>query len=184
MFASFWDFSVKTYGGEGVPEACLNLQNKQGLDVNMLLFCCWYGLIRGRIEPAQLSQVLNDSERWAEQVVRPLRGARSWMKKDALDELALPSDAVMALREKIKSNELAAEKIQQEFLESMVSQQQAREQTAEAQLLAVVGNVKCYFESLNKQVQASDLGDLLKIIVASNDSFSVDEVETAASNFF
>ena len=35
--ASFWDFSVGTYRRPGVADACLSLQDRYGLDVNVLL---------------------------------------------------------------------------------------------------------------------------------------------------
>ena len=39
----FWNFSLEIYSGEGVAEACLDLQERRGCDVNILLFCCWLG---------------------------------------------------------------------------------------------------------------------------------------------
>ena len=39
----FWDFSLEVYAKEGVADACLRLQDDLGIDVNMLLFCCWAG---------------------------------------------------------------------------------------------------------------------------------------------
>ena len=37
----FWAFSLDVYGRPGVAPACLALQDRHGLDVNLLLFCCW-----------------------------------------------------------------------------------------------------------------------------------------------
>ena len=37
----FWDFSVTLYGRPGVAPACLELQERRGLDVNVLMFCLW-----------------------------------------------------------------------------------------------------------------------------------------------
>ena len=39
----FWNFSLEIYAAEGVSEACLDLQERRGCDVNILLFCCWLG---------------------------------------------------------------------------------------------------------------------------------------------
>ena len=38
---AFWNFSIVIYGQPGVREACLRLQDKAGLDVNVLLYCLW-----------------------------------------------------------------------------------------------------------------------------------------------
>ncbi len=32
----FWNFSLEVYGGEGVARACLELQDRRGVDVNLL----------------------------------------------------------------------------------------------------------------------------------------------------
>jgi uncharacterized protein (TIGR02444 family) len=52
----FWDFSVRTYGRPGVAEACLALQNRDGADVNMLMFAAWYGISAGPVPPARSSR--------------------------------------------------------------------------------------------------------------------------------
>ncbi len=43
----FWDFSLAVWGREAVEPACLALQERHGIDVNVLLFCGWAGR-RGR----------------------------------------------------------------------------------------------------------------------------------------
>ena len=46
----FWDFSLAVYGRPGVAPACLALQQRHGADVNLLLFCAWFGAAhRGRL---------------------------------------------------------------------------------------------------------------------------------------
>jgi len=35
----FWDFSLAVWGREAVKPACLALQARHGIDVNILLFC-------------------------------------------------------------------------------------------------------------------------------------------------
>ena len=44
----FWQFSGAVYAHPGVAEACLDLQDRHGLDVNLLLFCAWAG-VQGRV---------------------------------------------------------------------------------------------------------------------------------------
>ena len=39
----FWDFSLRVYGSDGVPAACIALQERRGIDVNLLLFSAWIG---------------------------------------------------------------------------------------------------------------------------------------------
>ncbi len=117
---SFWDFSVRTYRTQGAPEACLSLQNDHGADVNMLLYCAWIALVAGRFDDDLFRRAGEFSSAWAENVVKPLRGARTWMKQTGCQSDPVPAAPCMELREDIKSVEFAAEKMQQEVLESLL----------------------------------------------------------------
>ncbi len=116
----FWDFSVRTYRTQGVPEACLSLQDDYGADVNMLLYCAWIALAAGRFDDGLFRRAGEFSDAWAEHVVKPLRSARTWMKQSGCRSDPVPAAPCMALREDIKSVEFAAEKMQQEVLESLL----------------------------------------------------------------
>ena len=37
----FWQFSVKFYAVPGVAQACIDLQDQAGVDVNILFFLLW-----------------------------------------------------------------------------------------------------------------------------------------------
>ena len=57
----FWDFSLRVYGSEGVPEACLVLQERHGIDVNVLLYCFWLGASgRGTLDDGEIAAVCRD----------------------------------------------------------------------------------------------------------------------------
>ena len=155
MSEKFWDFSLRTYGTVGVPEACLVLQDQRGLDVNMLLFCCWFGLTRGPIEARDLDQVLDFSLSWATHVVRPLRQVRTWMKSEACLDPRLPTEACMAYREKIKALELGGEKMQQEVLASLAASIPHRDLVPPRQLDAMVANLYHYLAALT--IDADDV---------------------------
>src|SRR5260370_35736283 len=72
----FWNFSLEIYAGEGVAEACLDLQERRGCDVNILLFCCWLGASgRPTLTAARLRTILRASDVWQAEIVRPLRQA-------------------------------------------------------------------------------------------------------------
>ena len=45
----FWEFSLTVYGGPGVQEECLLLQDRYGVDINVLLFCAYVGAIYGAL---------------------------------------------------------------------------------------------------------------------------------------
>lgn len=108
----FWAYSLALYGREGVEPACLDLQDRLGLDVNLLLFCCWAGS-RGRcLSPAGLQGLVAATRAWREEAVEPLRRVRRRLKT----RLAELGPAASALRAQVKAAELAAEAIQQDIL--------------------------------------------------------------------
>ena len=148
----FWDFSVRTYRMDGVPNACLSLQNDYGADVNMLLYCCWIGAYIGQFDHELFARASAFSTLWADNVVVPLRSARTWMKQSGCDTEPVPTDTCMQLREEIKSVEFAAEKMQQQVLESLVLIDQSRTDTPEQMLKDVVANLMLYSEHTGIEV--------------------------------
>lgn len=116
---NFWDFSVDLYARDRVANACLDLQTTCQVDVNVLLLCYWHGMYHGELSDETLSQALDISAHWNRQVVQPLRHVRKWMKEHPE---GLPmGDRVEfeTLRGRVKLDELAAEKIEQELLEQL-----------------------------------------------------------------
>lgn len=140
----FWDFSVRTYGAEGAAPACLALQNEHGVDVNMLLFCCWAGGKVGEFDDSSFTRACEFSSEWSANVVRPLRSARTWMKETGCHSEHVLPDPCMRLREDIKAVELACEKMQQQALEAMIPDRPPRQRDSEQLLADVVANLLRY----------------------------------------
>ncbi|WP_207461138.1 TIGR02444 family protein [Azospirillum sp. SYSU D00513] len=101
-----WDFSLAVYARPGVAAACLGLQDRRGIDVNMLLLAAWAGRACGvALSRAELERIDSAIRPWREEVVRPLRAVRRCVKGE---------DA--GLYDRMKAAELAAERIQQDRL--------------------------------------------------------------------
>ncbi len=169
----FWDFSVRTYRQTGVAEACLALQNRYGLDVNVLLFCCWFGATRGTLDESTIRSVLEFSEPWADQVVRPLRFARTWMKTTGCAHPGVSRDDCMRLREQIKNVEFEAEYLQQRTLEALTGNEiniPAREHKAGRS--AMEANVRGYLDRCGVTPDAESLDRLAVILDAAMGSRS------------
>lgn len=164
----FWDFSVRTYYGEGVQEALLALQNERGVDINMLLFCIWLGRTHGEFTDSLFHAACDFSERWAQQVVVPLREVRTWMKGVGCHDGKVAVQDCMDLREKVKGVEFAAEKMQEEVLESLCADHPRVQQSAAQQLAAVSSNVRRYFARLGIEVEGRALQHL-NVIMAAQD---------------
>jgi uncharacterized protein (TIGR02444 family) len=107
----FWDFSLRVYGQAGVAPACLALQDRHGLDVNVLLLCCWLGHCqKAKPRPAEIARLADAVAAWHNDVVRPLRQARRRLKAPGP---AIAPALAEALRQEVKRLELDAEHIEQ-----------------------------------------------------------------------
>ncbi|KAA0683462.1 TIGR02444 family protein [Roseomonas genomospecies 6] len=101
-----WDFSLAVYGRPGVPAACLDLQDRLGQDVNLLLFAAWAGMdCNADLPAAELERIDSAVAPWRAEVVRPLRAVRRRVKGE--DD---------ALYRRMKAAELEAERVQQDRL--------------------------------------------------------------------
>ena len=111
--ADFWSFSLDFYGRPGVAETCLALQDSHGLDVNLVLYCCWRGDL---LSAAQIQAALGLTTPWRAEIVQPLRALRRRLKP------GFPPfhDAeVQGLRKRIADAELEAERLQQQALDAL-----------------------------------------------------------------
>ena len=102
---SLWHFSLAVYGRPGVDAVCLDLQDRLGADVNLLLFVLWAGAVCGvRLPATELERLSAEAGAWQRSVVAPLRGVRRHLKGVA--------DA-QAFRQRIKDAELESERLEQ-----------------------------------------------------------------------
>jgi uncharacterized protein (TIGR02444 family) len=163
---SFWDFSVRTYRRTGVPEACLSLQNDYGVDVNMVLYCVWIGAASGVFDDESFSRSSEFSKLWADNIVIPIRSARTWMKTAGCHLDPVPTAPCMEFREEIKSVEFAAEKMQQEVLESMSIINRDRDDAPAEIVEHAVANLAIYFQNLEVSM-GSKVRDKLAVILSA-----------------
>ncbi len=125
----FWDFSIRLYGQPGVAEACLALQEKYALDVNVLLYCAWRGVAMTRADVEAAAKTVSA---WHDAMVRPLRALRTELKEDAK---GAPRAFAERVRAQIKSAELNAERIEQVMLATLAPENATQGIHAEANML-------------------------------------------------
>jgi uncharacterized protein (TIGR02444 family) len=109
----FWDFSLQLYASKAVQQACLDLQDGSGVDVNVLLYMLWHASQGRRLSDDDARGVLAAVEVWRVDVVVPLRTARRNLKTPPP---ALDAAGAEALRTIVKKAELEAERLQQAAL--------------------------------------------------------------------
>jgi len=104
-----WAFALALYGQSGVAEACLSLQDRQGVDVSFLIAMLYAAAVgRRRVDAAAVALAEARVAPWRAGVVQPLRTLRRDMKQ--LSEIDRAE--VAALRESVKGVELKSEQIE------------------------------------------------------------------------
>ena len=112
--SAFWRFSLRFYALPGVAAACIDLQDRHGVDVNVLLFLLFLAEAGRAVSPDDAARIGAGVRAWRDSVVAPLRAARRNLRTPTGK---IDPDAAEALRTNVKRVELEAERIQQETLE-------------------------------------------------------------------
>ena len=115
---SFWTFSLQTFAKPSVAQTCLDLQDRLGIDVNVLLFMLWCAHYGRRLSAQNIGNIVDLVNNWQADVVHPLRLVRNALKYPAPN---WPSQGTESLRERVKAAELEAERLQQEVMASSIS---------------------------------------------------------------
>jgi len=108
-----WRFSIRFYAMPGVAPACIELQDRAGVDVNVLFFLLWNATQRRALSKHDVAAVESAIGPWRDMAVVPLRGVRRALKAPPP---AMTAEAAESLRSRVKSVELEAERLQQEAL--------------------------------------------------------------------
>lgn len=111
----FWTFSLDFYSKPGIGGVCLDFQERFGVDVNVLLYLLWQAHRGRRLSRNDVQNVLDFVKSWQDNVVRPLRLVRRFLKEPPA---GWPQKDVAALRQRIKAEELNAEHLQQDAMEA------------------------------------------------------------------
>lgn len=135
----FWDWSLDIYGRPDVEETLLDLQDRLGLDVNLLLFACWAGATgRGRLPDADWTRLIEGTAGWRANVVEPLRAVRRHLKDRR------NAAGAVALREKVKVLELEAEHAAQLAIAGLAKVRRESDVSVAGQIAAAAANLEAY----------------------------------------
>ena len=175
----FWNFSLEVYAGEGVARACIELQDRHGVDVNVLLFCCWIGASgRGRLQADELRRLCGRVGPWQRDIVMPLRAARR--KLVAGENLPIPPDEAAAiLRRRLADAEIEAEHVEQLLLAENYAAPGNRDRPAKERLAAALANLGLYSSQLGIKVERRDRAAVALLLVACFPMLRAHEIEHA-----
>jgi len=133
--SAFWKFSLRFYAQPGVAQACIELQDMAGVDVNLLFLLIFFADSQCSLSRDDVAKIDAAIAPWRNEVVRPLRAVRRALKSN------LGVSGAETLRSEVKRIELEAERLQQEALFAMfptanIGTPAPREQAARANLAA------------------------------------------------
>jgi uncharacterized protein (TIGR02444 family) len=112
-----WDFALAVYRCDGVPPACLHLQDQCAVDVPLLLAAGFAACTARRFDRDAYDVLHYLADDWQQQIVSALRVIRRRLKTGPQPA---PTITTESLRDKIKSAELAAEKIQIDVMQNAI----------------------------------------------------------------
>ncbi|MGB3483553.1 MAG: TIGR02444 family protein [Mycobacterium sp.] len=108
------EFAVSVYSTTGVPDACLQLQDRRGVDVNLFLLAAFLGAAQGcATAETTLAEARRIIEPWHREVIVALRTVRRRLKSGPYPA---PSPASGLLRKQVADAELEAEFIELDCL--------------------------------------------------------------------
>ena len=153
----FWRFSVTFYAEPGVAQACIDLQDQAGVDVNILFFLLWNATQNRVLGDAEVAELEREIGAWRDMAVVPLRNVRRALK--APPPVMAPPEAE-AFRTRIKAVELEAERLQQEAMYRL-AQSGRMGRHAPSKIEAARGSVAAY-EALLRPFPAAPLDTVLR----------------------
>lgn len=111
---SLWTFSLDFYALDGVSARLIEWQDRDGLDINVVLCLCWYAGRGVFLDENAVSAMVAAVEPWRVHVIAPVRAARRALKTEA--SLRTMPD-VESLRKQLLKLELQLERSVQERLQ-------------------------------------------------------------------
>jgi uncharacterized protein (TIGR02444 family) len=114
----FWRFSLGFYRQPGVSDACIELQDQAGVDVNIMLFLLWNATLNRTLPKPMVEQLEAKIGPLREATVIPLRTLRRALR---IPPPAVEPGAAEAFRTHVKRVELEAERLQQQTMYELVS---------------------------------------------------------------
>lgn len=154
-----WSFALRLYGSPGASESCLALQDRFGVDVNVLLFAFFAAVDRGlALETSDIAEMDRAVAEWRREIVLPLRSIRRRMKSGPDPA---PSEITERLRDQIKRAEISAEQIEQAVLARWLDQRHGGPAQREVDLAALVTRIVGYYREPTSGISAlADVSDV------------------------
>ncbi len=150
----FWDFALPIHEAKGVGEACIGLQDRHGVDVNCLLFCCWVAKSgRGRLGAEGARKMIEVTRPWNQDVVQALRAVRRLMRPGVPPVDKGISDS---LRRRLLEVEIDCERAEIVTLGQAIDLPESEGAAEDAKAGDAVANLAAYFQAMGVTANSED----------------------------
>lgn len=161
----FWDYAIGLYAEADVARSCLALQERHGVDVNLVLFCLWCAASgRGALSKTEMDRALAAVGPWHGEVVRHLRSLRKHLK-GGFD--TAPAALVEALRRAVAATEIDAEHIEQLMLSALPARPADDTVGPASRARVAATNLAAYLARLDVEPAEADRADALVLLAAA-----------------
>ena len=158
----FWQFSLQVYERKDFAHSCISLQDNYGIDVNILLYCCW-AASEGHsvLLKEEIDSLCRSVKNWNHEVVQKLRSIRRYLKNHDMNHLEAFSQNI---RCKVLEIEIKAEQVEQDLLTNTVSISKNKYMSDQCRVRNALENIRTYFAILGvpKAASTSELRIILK----------------------
>lgn len=171
-----WDFSLAFYGRDEIEQRAIELQDNYGIDVNLLLLCCWCGTQGLELSREWFSSLLARDEllAWRRQCIEPLRQTRRQMKTIRLPGVDAEGHGRLGLE--IQRLELQAERLEQDYLLVVLPESEPLPTHLRPALLC--RNMRAYWACMGLQPQPEAI--FIPFLRAAFPAISPEELSTAS----
>lgn len=159
--SQLWDFATKLYSSQDVEDACLRLQDRRGLDVNLILFCIWVAASgRGTLDGDEMTAGIDAGIVWQSQVVGPLRHVRRYLKGPIA-----PADGRLGaeLARVVAESELYSEHMEIQVLSEIVVRPATGSFDMQERGQEAATNLQAYMDRMFDDIDNDDRASLLVI---------------------
>jgi uncharacterized protein (TIGR02444 family) len=151
-------FALALYAVDDVSPACLVLQGRLGVDVNLVLYAAFLGAARSQVlTAAHLNSAHARVDEWHREVVRPLRSVRQRLKTGPSPA---PTPATMELRRELQRLEISAELMELAELDAVAAAHDGPRATGDAAARATAAITVVVAEGSDQGLGALD-GEIL-----------------------
>jgi len=171
-----WDYAARVYARGRASAACLALQDRHGLDVNVLLYCCWVASSgRGVFRDGELEHALTAIGPWRMDVIDVLHDLKVRLKGDVAPA---PKALADELRRVVVESELHAEHAEVLMLHAAMTRPGTGTFDRHRQIEDSIVNLFRYLSLLRIDAGDSDLAALVDILCGAFPDEQSTRIET------